>query len=334
MGKRKLKNPDGEPPFRIHRKKIGLTYACPVDKDENPIADLEKPLEGLLEFLELKSGLCQYIVACELHESGKKHYHAYCNFDKEVDTTNPRFYDFMDVHPNVLGGGDAGPGFQHYCRKDKVFITNLDKNPFSVALEQNSVAEACDYLWEKRPQVMAINGDRVEKNIAKKMKKAPEKRTDHETYEWEPLKDIKSVILMGTTGIGKSQYALWSKHFKNPLVVSHIDRLKDYNNEIHDGIIFDDMEFNHLPRVAQIHMLDWDIERDIHVRYGCVHIPKHTRKIFTCNYLPFMEHESIARRYKLIELKTKAQIADEAEDQLLTPKNEGRMAKLLKSMPD
>jgi len=59
--------------FRINRKKVGLTWSCPTDKDDNPIESKEK----LLEFLELKGGHCQYVVAKELHESGKKHYHAY-----------------------------------------------------------------------------------------------------------------------------------------------------------------------------------------------------------------------------------------------------------------
>jgi len=286
-----------EKKFRINRKKIGLTYSCPKDKDENPIESKEE----LLDFLEKKSGHCQYIVAKEFHESGKKHYHAYANFDDVVDTTNQLFFDFKGVHPNIIKPGN---GWMAYCRKDKEFITNIDKNPFAEAVEQTSVKEAVDFLWKKRPQCMALNGDRIEKNIAKRMKVAKPKAPDHDSYQWLPLQNIKSTVLIGESGIGKTQFALWSKHFKNPLVVSHMDRLRDFDSSVHDGIIFDDMDFKHLHREAQIHLLDWDVERDIHARYNVATLPAHTRKVFTANTFPFKENDkAIDRRIKLIELK-------------------------------
>lgn len=285
-----------EKKFRINRKKIGLTYSCPKDKADNPIESKEE----LLDFLEKKSGHCQYIVAKELHESGKKHYHVYANFDDVVDTTNQLFFDFKGVHPNIIKPGN---GWMAYCRKDKEFITNIEKNPFSEAIEQSSVKEAVDFLWKKRPQCMALNGDRIERNIAKRMKTPKPRPPDYESYEWEPLEDIKSTVLIGKSGIGKTQYALWSKHFKNPLHISHMDKLRHFNEDIHDGIIFDDMNFRHLPRESQIHLLDWDLEREIHVRYNVATIPANTRKIFTANTFPFnYDDEAIDRRVKLIEL--------------------------------
>ncbi len=287
--------------FRIHRKKIGLTYSCPKDAKENPI----ESKESLLDFLEKTNGHCQYIVAKELHESGKKHYHAYVAYDNIVDTTKPTYFDFEGVHPNIIA---PGAGWMNYCRKDKEFITNIEKNPFGEAMEKETVEGALDLLWEKRPQCMAINADRIEKNIAKRMKKEPEGRKDHESYRWLPLQNIQSTILVGEAGIGKTQYALWSKHFKNPLLVSHLDRLKDFDENVHDGIVFDDMNFQHLPRTSQIHLLDWDVERDVHIRYGIACIPAHTRKIFTCNEgkknFPFLrKNAAIERRYQKIELK-------------------------------
>jgi len=58
-----------------------------------------------------------------------------------------------------------------------------------------------------------------------------------------------------------------------------------------------------LPRSAQIHILDWDVERDIHARYGMAMIPANTGKIFTANSFPFIEEdEAIDRRIKVIEL--------------------------------
>ena len=54
--------------FRFHAKKVGLTYSCPVDKEDNPIPDNTT----LRDFLTDKVGHAKYIVAQELHESGKK----------------------------------------------------------------------------------------------------------------------------------------------------------------------------------------------------------------------------------------------------------------------
>lgn len=288
--------------FRINRKKVGLTYSCPINADENPIESNEK----LLEFLEDTNGHCQYIVSTELHQNGKKHYHAYVYYDEKIDTKNVKYFDFCGVHPNILRKS-PGIGWIAYCKKDKEFITNMEEDPFAKALQCENVNEAMDYLWKKRPQCMALNGDRIERNMAKRMKPAVIQRTDHEKYKWFPQEDIRSTLLIGKSGIGKTQYALWSKHFEKPLLVSHMDQLLEFDNTIHDGIVFDDMDFSYLPVSTQLHLLDWDIERNVHVRYRTAHIPAQTKKIFTANVFPFWaedeEHmKAIKRRLKVVEL--------------------------------
>lgn len=114
-----------------------------------------------------------------------------------------------------------------------------------------------------------------------------------------PCEDNVAVIL-GPSGCGKTQYAL--AHFDNPLQVSHMDDLLDFKPEEHDGIVFDDMDFHHLPRTAQIHITDWDNKRSIHCRYRTAQIPKHTRKIFTCNEYPFTYDDAIRRRIIVTEV--------------------------------
>jgi hypothetical protein len=83
---------------------------------------------------------------------------------------------------------------------------------------------------------------------------------------------------------------------KPALLVSHIDRLKSFSPTIHKSIIFDDMNFKRLHREAQIHITDTNDARDIHIRYGIVHIPAKTPKIFTGNYLMFNDDPAILRR--------------------------------------
>lgn len=281
--------------FRFNARKIGLTYSCPVNRPENPI---ESSL-SLLDFLEKLGGHCQYIIAKERHASGKAHYHAWINWDEKHETKNPNHFDYEGVHPNVIF--KPGGGWQAYCRKDKDFITNLESNPFAVALAKNTVAEAVDHLWVTRPQLMAVNADRVEKNFAKKMAAPPTLKIFHGPWKWPYLQNIESVVLVGQSNIGKTQFA--KAHFNNALFISHMDSLKRFDPEVYDGIIFDDMDFKHMPRTAQIHITDFDEEREIHSRYQNAMIPAGTRKIFTCNEFPFMEDSAILRRVTIVKVE-------------------------------
>lgn len=117
---------------------------------------------------------------------------------------------------------------------------------------------------------------------------------------WDPIENIKSVIIIGPSGCGKTHYALG--HFRNALFVTHIDDLLRFQQGVHDGIIFDDMDFRHMPRTAQIHITDWDQDRSIHCRYTVARIPRHTQKIFTCNEYCFIDDPAIRRRVTVTEV--------------------------------
>lgn len=100
--------------------------------------------------------------------------------------------------------------------------------------------------------------------------------------EWPRIMDwSKTIVLWGDSGIGKTQFAL--ALIGKALLVSHMDDLKKFDTSIHEGIIFDDMDINHFPRSAQIHITDQDQDRSIHCRYGNAIIPMNTKKIFTTN---------------------------------------------------
>jgi len=94
-------------------------------------------------------------------------------------------------------------------------------------------------------------------------------------------------IIWGESQIGKTQYAL--AHFEHPLLVHHMDDLQGFVQGYHDGIVFDDMDFKHVPRSNQIYLLDKNNNRTIHCRFTNAKIPKHTKKIFTCNYPDIFE---------------------------------------------
>ena len=117
---------------------------------------------------------------------------------------------------------------------------------------------------------------------------------------WKPLSKIGTQVLMGKAGIGKTEFA--KAHFNKPLFVTHMDDLLGYTPAKYDGIIFDDMCFKHMPRTAQIHLVDWDNPRSIHCRYSTAKIPKNTRKIFTCNEFPFIDDSAIERRITVTQV--------------------------------
>ena len=104
----------------------------------------------------------------------------------------------------------------------------------------------------------------------------------HPNARWTLNLDFRRVLFIsGPSGCGKTQ---WATHqFDNPLFCRQIDQLKDFKQGFHDGIVFDDMSFAHIPLESCIHLLDWDMDSAIHCRHTNAFIPRHTRKIFTTN---------------------------------------------------
>lgn len=76
--------------FRLQNNKIHLTYpAHVVEKD-------------LLEFIEKKCGKCkEYSIVNETGGTGHEHAHALFWFEKAVNTRSCRFFDYLDLHPNI-----------------------------------------------------------------------------------------------------------------------------------------------------------------------------------------------------------------------------------------
>ena len=119
----------------------------------------------------------------------------------------------------------------------------------------------------------------------------------------------RSWLIHGVSHTGKTQYAL--AHFQKPLLVRHIDKLKEFDQDIHDGIVFDDMCFKHLHAQAIIHLLDTDNDSQIHCRFNVAEIPEGTKKIFVSNrddiFIPKdlineEEKTAIERRYYTIHI--------------------------------
>jgi len=120
---------------------------------------------------------------------------------------------------------------------------------------------------------------------------------------WDITVD-QSHIFWGPPGCGKTEYA--KQLLPDALFVTHMDDLRQFSPENYTGIIFDDMAFAHMPREAQIHIVDFDNPRSIHVRYGTALIPAGTIKIFTTNVRDgriFTDDAAINRRLTIHHLE-------------------------------
>lgn len=234
---------------------------------------------------------CKYrIQGYEIGESGTPHIQGYVCLKKKI-----RWARFQKIYPTITwfekSKGTPYSNYE-YCSKDKAFdelglrptAPKQQKNKdttFSEALAASTVREGLQIIKEKRPRDFLLHGEAIERNL-KKAKLTPFTHTYlMEDFTRQPLNNLDTTTLLtGPSNTGKTHYAC--AHFKNPLVISHIDTLKSLSPD-HDGIIFDDMSFKHWAPESVIHLIDQEFDREIHIRYGTTHIPAHTPKIFTHN---------------------------------------------------
>lgn len=157
------------------------------------------------------------------------------------------------------------------------------------AFAAQSYEEGVKILMAQAPRDMAIHGDTIERRLKKKFPKKFVHLYKMTDFNADPIEmDTRAVVIWGNTALGKTQYALC--HFKNPLLVKHIDKLKRFIPEFHDGIVFDEITFKHIPVDSVKTLLDWDEEADIHCRYNNAEIPRGTPKIFCSQHEnPFYE---------------------------------------------
>lgn len=115
----------------------------------------------------------------------------------------------------------------------------------------------------------------------------------------EATTNRQSLVIIGPSGCGKTTIA---RHIapKPALFCTHVDTLRQFRPGYHKSIIFDDVNFTHIPREGQINIVEFEQPRAIHVRYGVVTIPAGVVKVFTANVLPISTNDpAIARRVKL-----------------------------------
>jgi len=115
----------------------------------------------------------------------------------------------------------------------------------------------------------------------------------------------KSLVIVGPAGCGKTSWAK-EKAPKPALFIRHLDSLRKLNRS-HKSIIFDDLDFKHLPAHSQKFLVDIDNLAEIHVRFAVASIPAGVQRIFTAHDYLFSRDDpyhspAIERRLTLLDL--------------------------------
>lgn len=143
--------------------------------------------------------------------------------------------------------------------------------------------DAVALIQQAAPRDWALHGESIERNLIR----AKTPKFKHKFYMEDflkgplPLPAGKSLFLHGPSRVGKTHYAC--AHFQNPLLVCDMDDLKSFKPTKHDGIVFDDMSFLHIPPEKVIHLVDQEFARTIRCRHTNAALPAFTPKIFTHN---------------------------------------------------
>lgn len=269
----------------------------------------------LVSFLGDKGELAYYVCARELHADGYPHLHV-CVAYKNVQRHDVRWFDFDGHHPNNAGDIRNWNACREYVKKGGDFIEGPEEHHVREALRavgKNQVPPnlselvkdysiktewfdfcACHnvpfgyasmYWSESREDFVTIDDDTpIEGEMCESLRSFGFDREGR-----------KTAILIGPSGCGKTTWAKTNVP-KPAIFCSHVDDLKKFKPGFHKSIIFDDVDFKHWPRTSQIHIVDFENTRSIHVRYGTVLIPKGTYKIFTCNELPLVVSDPAIKR--------------------------------------
>ncbi len=204
----------------------------------------------------------------------KQKYPFLCKLQKVRKPYDCYKYCIKDGNFRIIGDEKLTP-------KEKKEKRKRDQDEaFGLAMREPTVQRGLEVIREMAPRDYCLHSEAIERSL----KKCKSKQYEHAypVDSFVPLMDLedKAVLLWGPTNLGKSHYA--AAHFERPLVVSHVDGLKRLSPD-HDGIVFNDMSFKHWPPESVIHLLEFNMEAEVHARYINVIIPKGMKKIFTYN---------------------------------------------------
>lgn len=289
--------------FRLNASHALLTYSqCDLTKEY--VRDTLVSICG--------DRIKRMVIGQETHADGNLHIHVAIKFTKKVNIRRADFFDIGEFHPNIASRHTYA-GAETYVRKED--REPLEHGVAATQLEER-LRDVCATYTDRIDWLEYCHDHKVQSWIGNELWTLTHPKRENTIIEWDQLGTIVrelsdfrkphgNVLIIGPSGCGKSTWAKRESD-KPALWVTHMDDLKNFDERYHKSIIFDDMDFKHLPGTSQIHIVDIENRRSIHVRYGVAQIPPGISKIFTCNSYPFTEEgeqaEAIKRRIRTIRL--------------------------------
>ncbi len=265
--------------------------------------------ESLSRLVSGAAATSTYIVCGrEIGDSGTPHIQGYIELKSRgrLTTVKSRLPELQRAHLEIRRG--TAEEADEYCKKDGDWVAQGElsspslggkRKEFELLKDAIKAGDSLHDLYENHTGVMVRYNHGATKlfNMLRPRKKL--KGFPLESFAFHPimLDPGWSHVIVGPSGCGKTSYC--RSLFPTALFVSHMDDLASFDPDQNEAIIFDDMCFTHIPRVAQIHIVDQDDDRSIHIRYQTALIPANTQKVFTTNVREiFLEDPAIVRRVK------------------------------------
>lgn len=259
-------------------------------------------------------GVASYLVfAREVGEQGTPHLQGYVELPRKLRMSRVKTLLGNRVHLEPRRGTAAQA--DEYCRKEStppedVFTFGTISTPkpgtrsdLDRAVEAIRDGATVPQLWDEHSKAMVRYHQGLLTLRANLVPDRVGSRYELDSFNARlPADSGRSIILVGPPGCGKTALALAT--YPDALFVSHMDDLGDYVPGRHSGIIFDDMSFTHLPRGAQIHLVDREQPRSIHIRYKRARIPAGVPKVFTTNVESIVDltDMAISRRIHVVRV--------------------------------
>lgn len=284
--------------FRFAARQAFLTYSQVSN---------EFTRESVFHALNDQYGLAEYVIAEELHADGGRHIHARVTFQHKIDSTDPGLFDISDgannFHPNIKtilrGASNVGRVDEYILKHDPAPITNVQtKLSWKEMMDgSHSAEEYMGFVKQFYPRDFALNYQRLLAMANAMWPTYGPNTIISSTLNYDcqipgellttELQPNKSLVVIGPAGTGKTS---WAKMIspKPALFVRHLDSLTSLM-PCHQCIIFDDLDFKHLPPSTQKFLVDVNDLAEIHIRYKVAKIPAGMARIFTANEYPFSE---------------------------------------------
>tara|TARA_B110000046_G_scaffold34501_1_gene37355 strand:+ start:144 stop:1106 length:963 start_codon:yes stop_codon:yes gene_type:complete len=304
-------------PFRFAASKVHLTYKTHLDLEPYKATVLAKlPKIKMLSFVHDEGD------ADEEDPTPYAHTHVFIWTHENMDTTDPRFFDFQDIHPNLqnrrsirwaqtivmayhLGHKTNEEGGKTYkapifLHQEGVAEWDIVKDTWKLCNDAPTVEEACLELGIVPKTIAEVK--KVKALDRKRKAETIDDDADPSKFKVIDWDRKKALVLRGPSATCKTNWAI--HQFKVPMKIKDLDELKDMPDGC-DGIIFDECLFDKCSKKTMVSLLDTKQDRTIRTRKGIAHIPRGMSKIFICNEHehPFGHdratggHESVTGRY-------------------------------------